>query len=64
MKSLTSEPAPECRSLRLLNHLRGVIGIELKYRITERRPGDIEKIWADPSFANKRAWLENLKHPR
>ena len=28
-------------------------GIRLKYRVTERRPGDIEKIWADPSLANR-----------
>jgi UDP-glucose 4-epimerase len=28
-------------------------GIKLKYRITGRRAGDIEKIWADPSLANK-----------
>lgn len=28
-------------------------GVKLKYRVTERRPGDIEKIWADPSLANK-----------
>lgn len=27
-------------------------GVKIKYRITDRRPGDIEKIWADPSFAN------------
>ncbi len=30
-----------------------VSGIKLKYRITARRAGDIEKIWADPSLANK-----------
>ncbi len=30
-----------------------VSGIKLKYRITSRRPGDIEKIWADPSLANR-----------
>lgn len=30
-----------------------VTGIKLKYKIVGRRPGDIEKIWADPSFANK-----------
>jgi len=30
-----------------------VTGTKLKYRITGRRAGDIEKIWADPSFANK-----------
>jgi UDP-glucose 4-epimerase len=29
-----------------------VTGIRLNYTITERRPGDIEKIWADPSLAN------------
>jgi UDP-glucose 4-epimerase len=28
-------------------------GVSLKYKITGRRPGDIEKIWADPSFANQ-----------
>jgi len=28
-------------------------GEKVKYRITERRPGDIEKIWADPSLANR-----------
>lgn len=30
-----------------------VSGIKLKYTITGRRAGDIEKIWADPSLANK-----------
>jgi UDP-glucose 4-epimerase len=30
-----------------------VTGMKLKYRIIGRRAGDIEKIWADPSFANK-----------
>jgi UDP-glucose 4-epimerase len=30
-----------------------VSGIKLKYRIVDRRAGDIEKIWADPSFANR-----------
>jgi UDP-glucose 4-epimerase len=30
-----------------------VTGIRLKYKITGRRAGDIEKIWADPSLANK-----------
>ncbi len=28
-------------------------GIKLRYRITGRRPGDIEKIWADPALANR-----------
>lgn len=29
-----------------------VSGVKLKYSVTERREGDIEKIWADPSYAN------------
>ncbi|HOW09528.1 MAG TPA: UDP-glucose 4-epimerase GalE [Bacteroidales bacterium] len=28
-------------------------GVKVKYRITGRRAGDIEKIWADPSLANR-----------
>ena len=35
-------------------------GIRLKYRITGRRPGDIEKIWADPSLANRELGWETL----
>ena len=30
-----------------------VSGTKLKFRIVGRRPGDIEKIWADPAFANR-----------
>jgi len=30
-----------------------ISGIKLNYKITDRRAGDIEKIWADPSLANK-----------
>lgn len=28
-------------------------GVPLKYRIADRRPGDIEKIWADTTYANE-----------
>jgi UDP-glucose 4-epimerase len=28
-------------------------GIKLNYKIMDRRPGDIEKDWADPAFSNK-----------
>ena len=28
-------------------------GVKLKHSVTDRRAGDIEKIWADPSLANK-----------
>jgi UDP-glucose 4-epimerase len=30
-----------------------ISGLKLNYKVTARRPGDIEKIWADPSLANK-----------
>jgi len=39
--------------LEAITSFERVSGIKLKYSITNRRPGDIEKIWADPSFANK-----------
>jgi UDP-glucose 4-epimerase len=39
--------------LEAINSFERVSGVKLKYRITERRAGDIEKIWADPSYANR-----------
>jgi UDP-glucose 4-epimerase len=39
--------------LEAIKSFERVSGIKLKYRITGRREGDIEKIWADPSYANK-----------
>jgi UDP-glucose 4-epimerase len=36
-----------------LQSFEKVTGIKVKYRITGRREGDIEQIWADPSLANK-----------
>jgi UDP-glucose 4-epimerase len=38
--------------LEVIHSFEKVSGVKLKYKITDRRPGDIEKIWADPSFAN------------
>jgi UDP-glucose 4-epimerase len=38
--------------LEAIKSFERVSGIKLKYKIVGRRPGDIEKIWADPSFAN------------
>jgi UDP-glucose 4-epimerase len=35
-------------------------GISLRYSITDRRPGDIEKIWADPSLANRELGWKTL----
>lgn len=39
--------------LEAISSFERVSGIKLKYTITGRRAGDIEKIWADPSYANK-----------
>lgn len=39
--------------LEAISSFEKVTGIRLKYRIAGRRPGDIEKIWADPSLANR-----------
>ena len=39
--------------LELINIFIKVSGVPLRYRIVDRRPGDIEQIWADPTFANR-----------
>jgi UDP-glucose 4-epimerase len=46
--------------LEAIKSFERVTGIKLKYRITGRRAGDIEKIWADPSFANKELGWKTL----
>jgi UDP-glucose 4-epimerase len=38
--------------LEIVNAFEKSTGVKLNYRIVERRAGDIEKIWADTSFAN------------
>ena len=38
--------------LEAIRSFEKVSGVNLKYKIVGRRPGDIEKIWADPAFAN------------
>jgi len=39
--------------LEAIQSFEKVTGVKLKYKITGRRQGDIVKIWADPTFANK-----------
>ena len=46
--------------LEAIRSFERVSGVKLKYKITGRRPGDIEKIWADPSFANKELGWKTL----
>jgi UDP-glucose 4-epimerase len=38
--------------LELINAFEKATGIKLNYKIVGRRPGDIEKIWADTTYAN------------
>jgi UDP-glucose 4-epimerase len=38
--------------LEAIKSFERVSGVKLRYKVVDRRPGDIEKIWADPSFAN------------
>ena len=47
--------------LEAINSFERATGQKLKYRITDRRAGDIEKIWADPSLANRElGWKTNI----
>jgi UDP-glucose 4-epimerase len=36
-----------------INAFERATGVKVKYQVTGRRAGDIEKIWADPSLANR-----------
>lgn len=38
--------------LEVVNTFEKVTGVKLSYEVTGRRAGDIEKIWADPAYAN------------
>jgi UDP-glucose 4-epimerase len=46
--------------LEAIESFERVTGVKLNYRIVGRRPGDIEKIWADPSYANKELGWKTL----
>jgi UDP-glucose 4-epimerase len=39
--------------MEVIKSFERVSGLKLNYQIVPRRPGDIEKIWADPAYANK-----------
>ncbi len=38
--------------LELIHEFEASTGVKLNYQITGRRAGDIEQVWADPSYAN------------
>jgi UDP-glucose 4-epimerase len=39
--------------MEIIKSFEKVSGTKLNYQVVDRRPGDIVKIWADPSYANK-----------
>ena len=39
--------------LELINAFEKATGVKLNYQIVGRRAGDIEKVWANPKFANE-----------
>lgn len=43
-----------------INSFEKVTGVKVKYKVTGRRPGDIVKIWADPSYANRELGWKTL----
>jgi UDP-glucose 4-epimerase len=46
--------------LEAIKSFERVSGIKLKYKIVGRRAGDIEKIWADPTYANNELGWKTL----
>ncbi len=45
----------------VVNTFEKVTGVKLNYRIVDRRPGDIEKVWADTSYAEKELGFKTEK---
>jgi UDP-glucose 4-epimerase len=41
-----------CSVMEVIESFERVSGVKLNYKILGRRPGDIVKIWADPTYAN------------
>ena len=39
--------------LQLINTFEEATGVKVPHKIVGRRAGDIEKVWADPTYANK-----------
>ena len=39
--------------LEVIQSFEKVTGLQLNYEITDRRAGDIEKVWADTTYANQ-----------
>jgi UDP-glucose 4-epimerase len=47
--------------LEIIKSFERATGVKINYKLTDRRPGDIEKVWADTSFAEKElGWKAKL----
>lgn len=47
--------------LEVIHSFEKVSGVKLNYKIVGRRPGDVEQVWADTSFANAELGWKALK---
>lgn len=48
--------------LEVIQSFEKVSGGKLNYQIVDRRPGDVEKVWADTSFANEELGWKAMKN--
>ena len=48
----------------MFNTFEKATGVKLNYQIVGRRAGDIEKVWANPDFANKELGVCSMTEPR
>ena len=50
--------------LQVIQAFESSTGVKLNYQIVDRRPGDIEQVWADTTFANNElGWKAELSLP-
>lgn len=45
----------------IINTFEAVTGVKLNYKVVERRAGDIEKVWADTTYANNELGWKAVK---
>ena len=50
-----------CSVLEIINAFEKATAVKLNFKIVDRRTGDVEKIWADTSYANKELGWEAKK---
>ena len=47
--------------LEIIHAFERATGVKVNYKIVGRRAGDIEKVWADTTFANACKWQKSLE---